>query len=76
MLGIARTIEQGHRAPAACARLTQHQLAAMTGSVREVVQRALKILEKDGAIRLERARIIILDPSVLERWTDSSGSAA
>jgi CRP-like cAMP-binding protein len=30
----------------ACARLTQHQIAAMTGSVWEVVQRALKVLEK------------------------------
>ncbi len=52
----------------ACARLTQHQIAAMTGSVREVVQRALKALEKDGAIRLERARVVVLDPKALERW--------
>ncbi|HSB78751.1 MAG TPA: Crp/Fnr family transcriptional regulator [Candidatus Methylomirabilis sp.] len=57
----------------ACARLTQHQIAAMTGSVREVVQRALKALEKDGAIRLERARVIVLDPKTLERWSESEG---
>ncbi len=55
----------------ACARLTQHQIATMTGSVREVVQRALKALEKDGAVRLERARVVILDPARLERWSSS-----
>ncbi len=60
----------------ACARLTQHQIAAMTGSVREVVQRALKALERDGAIRLERARVVILDPRALERWSESGSSPA
>jgi len=52
-------------------RLTQHEIAAMTGSVREVVQRALKALERDGAIRMERARVIVLDEKVLERWSES-----
>ncbi len=52
-------------------RLTQHEIAAMTGSVREVVQRALKTLERDGAIRMERARVVILDQKVLERWSES-----
>jgi CRP/FNR family transcriptional regulator len=54
----------------ACARLTQHQIATMTGSVREVVQRALKALERDGAIRLERARVLVLDQTILERWSE------
>lgn len=58
----------------ACARLTQHQIAAMTGSVREVVQRALKVLEKDGAIRMERARVVVLDPKALERWSEAEVS--
>jgi CRP-like cAMP-binding protein len=52
-------------------RLTQQDIAAMTGSVREVVQRALKTLEKDGAIRMQRARVVILDQQVLERWSDA-----
>ena len=56
----------------ACARLTQSQVAAMTGSVREVVQRALKALERDGAIRMERARIRVLDPKTLERWSETT----
>lgn len=54
----------------ACARLTQQQIAAMTGSVREVVQRALKTLERDGSIKLERARVLVLDPAALERWSE------
>jgi CRP/FNR family transcriptional regulator len=60
----------------ACTRLTQQQIAAMTGSVREVVQRALKIFERDGAIRMQRARIQILDPERLARWTESVATAA
>jgi CRP-like cAMP-binding protein len=56
-----------------CARLTQQQIAAMTGSVREVVQRALKTLERDGAIATGRARIRILDPAALERWSEAGG---
>jgi hypothetical protein len=46
----------------------------MTGSVREVVQRALKALERDGAIKLERARVLVLDPKALERWSESTSS--
>ena len=54
---------------ACCQHLTQHQIATMVGSVREVVQRALKALEKDGAIQMERGRIVVLDPKSLERWS-------
>jgi CRP/FNR family transcriptional regulator len=52
-------------------RLTQQEIAAMTGSVREVVQRALKTLEREGAIRMERARVVVLDQALLERWSES-----
>lgn len=44
----------------------------MTGSVREAVQRALKASEKDGAIPLERARLVVLDPKALERRSEST----
>ncbi|MCZ7625430.1 MAG: Crp/Fnr family transcriptional regulator [Candidatus Methylomirabilota bacterium] len=54
----------------ASAKLTQQQIAAMTGSVREVVQRALKVLERDGVIKLERAHVFIVDPKALERWSE------
>lgn len=53
-------------APEACARITHQEIATMVGSVREVVQRALKQLERDGAIALERTRIRVRDPAKLE----------
>jgi CRP-like cAMP-binding protein len=55
-------------AATACARITQEEIATMVGSVREVVQRALKQLERDGAIALERTRIRIKDIEALEQW--------
>ena len=46
--------------------LTQQDMAAMAGTVREVVGRSLKALEDDGAIRLERHRIVITDKEALK----------
>ncbi len=60
------------QAPDACARITHQEIASMVGSVREVVQRALKDLERDGAIALERTRIRIRDQSKLEHWAHLS----
>ncbi|HUZ78645.1 MAG TPA: Crp/Fnr family transcriptional regulator [Chloroflexota bacterium] len=48
-------------------RLTQQELAAMVGSVREVVGRSLAALEREGAIRIDRARIVITNRDVLRR---------
>jgi CRP/FNR family transcriptional regulator len=48
-------------------RLTQELLAAMAGSRREVVGRALKALSQDGAIQLERGRIHVCNRRLLER---------
>jgi CRP/FNR family transcriptional regulator len=48
-------------------RLTQELLAAMAGSRREVVGRALKALSADGAVKLERGKIHVLDRAQLER---------
>jgi DNA-binding GntR family transcriptional regulator len=42
-------------------------LAAMAGSRREVVGRALKALSHEGAVKLERGRIHVLDREALER---------
>lgn len=56
----------------ACERLSQERLAAMTGSVREVVQRSLKMLESDGAIRMSRGRVHILQPAILATWVNRS----
>jgi CRP/FNR family transcriptional regulator, dissimilatory nitrate respiration regulator len=48
---------------------TQEQLAAQLGTVREVVARSLKELERSGAIRIEDRRIHIADESLLRQWT-------
>ncbi len=47
---------------------TQEQLAARLGTVREVVARSLKELEKSGAIRIEDRRIHIENSHILNQW--------
>jgi CRP/FNR family transcriptional regulator len=46
--------------------MTQEEVAARVGSVREVVQRELKKLEQKGLIRMERSRVVIVDRRGLE----------
>lgn len=46
-------------------RLTHQEMAAMAGTAREMVGRSLKSLENEGAIRLERQRIVITDREAL-----------
>ena len=46
--------------------MTQQEMAARLGTVREVVGRALRNLEHEGIIRIERHRIIIVDRKRLE----------
>ncbi len=53
-------------------RLTQQEMAAMAGTAREVVARSLKALEEEGAIRLERHRIVITDKEALEGMVEAS----
>lgn len=48
---------------------TQEQLAARLGTVREVVARSLKELERSGAISIEDRRIQIRDKEVFRQWT-------
>ncbi len=47
-------------------RLTQDEMAAMVGSVRDVIGRVLRSLEKEGAIRIEGHRILIIDKELLK----------
>jgi CRP/FNR family transcriptional regulator len=51
---------------------TQEQLAARLGTVREVVARSLKELERSGAIQIDKRRIAISDPGVLAQWAQPS----
>ena len=47
---------------------TQEQMAARLGTVREVVARSLKELERSGAIRVDKRRILVADAEVLAQW--------
>jgi CRP/FNR family transcriptional regulator len=45
--------------------LTQQQMAAMAGTVREMVGRSLRAMEASGAIESRRGYILIKDKSIL-----------
>lgn len=47
--------------------LTQQEMAARLGPVREMVGRALRTLMDEGAIKIERHRIIIVDQDLLRQ---------
>ena len=49
-------------------RITQDQLAARLGTVREVVARSLRDLQRSGAIRVTQRRIQIIDQNLLSDW--------
>lgn len=51
-------------------KVTQVQLAAQLGTVREVLARGLKELERAGAIRVTREKIEVLDEDKLRLWLD------
>jgi CRP/FNR family transcriptional regulator len=53
-------------------RLTQQEMAAMAGTAREVVGRSLKALEEEGAIKLDRHRIVITDKKALRKIMEVS----
>ncbi len=65
---IGRRPHMIEKAEMACAHITHQEIAAMVGSVREVVQRALKSLEAAGAIKVERTRVLVRDIAKLEQW--------
>ena len=48
-------------------RLTQDEMAAMIGSVRDVIGRALRHLERAGAIKIEGHRIIVVSVEKLKQ---------
>ncbi len=51
------------------ARWTQDQIAARLGTVREVVARSLRELERSGAIEVGNRRIRITNDNILQQWT-------
>lgn len=48
---------------------TQEQIAARLGTVREVVSRSLRELERSGAIKIEDKRIKIADVEIFRQWS-------
>jgi CRP/FNR family transcriptional regulator len=55
--------------PAPTQRLTQDEMAAMIGSVRDVIGRALRHIEETGAIKIEGQRIMVVSPEKLRGMT-------
>lgn len=49
-------------------RLTQDQMAARLGTVREVVARSLRELERSGAIQVQRRQIQVINKELLRDW--------
>jgi CRP-like cAMP-binding protein len=49
-------------------RVTQDQLAAQLGTVREVLARSLRELERSGAIEVNKRQILVVDQAVLKEW--------
>jgi CRP-like cAMP-binding protein len=62
------TLDAGDGRP----KLTQQEMASMIGTAREMVGRSLKALEKEGAIRMERNRIVITDQKALREMAGIS----
>jgi CRP-like cAMP-binding protein len=52
-------------APQPTVELTHERLAALSGTVREVVTRHLNVLENEGIVRNEIGQIILLNPNAL-----------
>jgi CRP/FNR family transcriptional regulator len=46
---------------------TQQEMAAVVGTAREMIGRAFKVLEKEGAIRIDRHRVVIVSRAALAR---------
>ena len=63
LLGLA--VAEGKSSP--IPRLTQDEMAAMVGSVRDVTGRVLRALEETGAIRIEGHRILVVNPDLLRK---------
>jgi CRP/FNR family cyclic AMP-dependent transcriptional regulator len=59
-------LTQAVRGGEAPQRMTQQEMAAQLGTVREMVGRVLRSFEDEGLIRFDRHRIVILDRAALE----------
>ncbi len=65
---LLRELPENQLAGRGASRLTQDDMAARIGTVREVVARSLKELERVGAIKLQRGKITIMNREKLIDW--------
>jgi CRP/FNR family transcriptional regulator len=66
---LLENVGDGTRSPQ---KLTQQEMAAMAGTVREVVGRSLKAMEDSGIIKLNRNRIVINNKEALKEMAGAS----
>ena len=52
-------------------RLTEDEMAALVGSVRDVIGRALKQMDTTGAIKVDGRRILVVSQEKLRKVTQS-----
>jgi len=74
LLDLASTHHDDDPSGELAVRISQQELAAAVGTVREVVVRALRQLRDTGAVRTERNRIVLVDPAQLTeavKWNTS-----
>lgn len=67
---LARLLLRRAQGPQQGRRLTQREMAAHLGTVREVVARTLSSFEDEGWIDVQRGRIEVLDPEALRDLAD------
>jgi CRP-like cAMP-binding protein len=48
-------------------RFTQQEMANVVGTAREMIGRAFKVLEKEGALKMDRHRVVIVSRAALAR---------
>lgn len=60
-------LEQARMEHPSPVRWTHEQIAAQIGTVREVISRTMRAFVREGLIEMDRQRISVLDPDVLER---------
>ena len=65
LLGIAE--DDGRGGLRLTQQFTQQEMAAVVGTAREMIGRAFKALEREGAIRLDRHRVVVLSRAALTR---------
>ena len=65
---LLRDLPESQLAGSGPTRMTQDDLAARVGTVREVVSRSLKELENSGAIEVQRGKIKVIDRNKLFDW--------